>query len=91
MRSNGSNKFNALPQLESQRPGSASGSSFEQLDYRDGKPGIMKKFTWKKYALGAAVLIGLVWVFGPREHRENMWGGGGAYQRMKIHVTRSPL
>ncbi|KAG9076024.1 Guanosine-diphosphatase [Ceratobasidium sp. 370] len=79
MRSNGSNKFNSLPQLESQAPGAISGpsSSFAQLDYRDGAPGVMRKFTWKKYAIGAAVLIGLVWVFGPRERRENMWGGGG--------------
>ncbi|KAG8778646.1 Guanosine-diphosphatase [Ceratobasidium sp. 428] len=79
MRSNGGNKFNALPQLESQASGAAftSGSTFAQLDYRDQGPGGMRKFAWKKYAIGAAVLIGLVWVFGPRERRENMWGNGG--------------
>lgn len=81
MRSNGSNKYNALPQLESQEPGARSSStpapSFAQLDYREGSPGGMRKFAWKKYAVGAALLIGLVWVFGPRERRENMWSGGG--------------
>ncbi|KAG8706480.1 Guanosine-diphosphatase [Ceratobasidium sp. 394] len=79
MRSNGNNKYNVLPQLESQASGAASGpsSSFAQLDYREGAPGVMRKFAWKKYAIGAAVLIGLVWAFGPRERRENMWGSGG--------------
>ncbi|KAG9087963.1 Guanosine-diphosphatase, partial [Ceratobasidium sp. UAMH 11750] len=79
MRSNGNNKYNVLPQLESQASGTASGpsSSFAQLDYREGTPGMMRKFAWKKYAIGAAVLIGLVWAFGPRERRENMWGSGG--------------
>jgi guanosine-diphosphatase len=28
-----------------------------------------RKFAWRKAALGAAVLIGLVWLFGPREPR----------------------
>ncbi|KAG9127785.1 Guanosine-diphosphatase [Ceratobasidium sp. 392] len=81
MRSNGSHKYNSLPQLESQASAAASGSSptFAQLDYRDEAPGGMRKFTWKKYAIGAAVLIGLVWVFGPRERRENMWGTGGSF------------
>ncbi|QRV92747.1 guanosine-diphosphatase [Ceratobasidium sp. AG-Ba] len=77
MRSNGTNKYNALPQLEAQGGTGAatgSGSTFAQLDYRDGAQGGMKRFAWKKYAIGAAVLIGLVWVFGPRERRENMWG-----------------
>lgn len=26
-----------------------------------------RKFGWKKFAIGAAVLIGIVWLFGPRE------------------------
>ncbi len=28
-----------------------------------------QKFAWKKFAVGAAVIIGLVWIFGPRERR----------------------
>ena len=31
-------------------------------------------WTWKKFAIGAAVLIGLVYVFGPRERRDLPWG-----------------
>lgn len=31
-------------------------------------------WTWKKFAIGAAVLIGLVYVFGPREKRSLPWG-----------------
>lgn len=27
----------------------------------------MRRFGWKKFAIGAVVLIGLVWVFGPRK------------------------
>ncbi|CAE6446949.1 unnamed protein product [Rhizoctonia solani] len=78
MRSNGSNKYNALPQLESQPSGAGtSGPSLSPLDYRDETRGGMRKFAWKKYAIGAAVIIGLVWVFGPRERRDKMWGGGG--------------
>ena len=27
----------------------------------------VRKFGWKKFAVGAVVIIGLVWVFGPRK------------------------
>ncbi|CAE6449542.1 unnamed protein product [Rhizoctonia solani] len=78
MRSNGSNKYNALPQLESQASSiGASGSTLTPLDYRDESRGGMRKFAWKKYAIGAAVIIGMVWMFGPRESRGGMWSGGG--------------
>lgn len=78
MRSNGSNKYNALPRLESQSSGSGtSGPAITSLDYRDEPRAGMRKFAWKKYAIGAAVVIGMVWVFGPRETRDRMWGGGG--------------
>ena len=34
-----------------------------------------KRFAWKKFAVGAALLVGVVWLFGPRAHtfswREN--------------------
>jgi len=33
-----------------------------------------KKFAWKKFAIGAAVIIGLVWFFGPRAPRSLSWG-----------------
>lgn len=45
--------------------------SYERLEGGHGpgrQPG--KRFgggTWKKFAIAAAVIIGLVWVFGPRE------------------------
>ncbi|KAF8685769.1 GDA1/CD39 (nucleoside phosphatase) family [Rhizoctonia solani] len=77
MRSNGSNKYNALPQLESQASNtSTSGSTLTPLDYRDESRGGMRKFAWKKYAIGAAIIIGVVWLFGPRESRDGMWDGG---------------
>ncbi|KAF8754906.1 GDA1/CD39 (nucleoside phosphatase) family [Rhizoctonia solani] len=76
MRSNGSNKYNALPQLESQASNtSTSGSTLTPLDYRDESRGGMRKFAWKKYAIGAAIIIGVVWLFGPRESRDGMWNG----------------
>jgi hypothetical protein len=79
MRSNGSNKYNALPQLESQASSAGtSGPTLTPLDYRDeSRGGGMRKFAWKKYAIGAAVVIGMVWLFGPRESRDGMWSGGG--------------
>ncbi|TFK52395.1 hypothetical protein OE88DRAFT_1627860 [Heliocybe sulcata] len=35
-----------------------------------------KRFAWRKFAIAAAVLIGLVLLFGPRERREKVLGGG---------------
>lgn len=32
-----------------------------------GASGVRRLFGWKKFAIGAVVLIGLVWVFGPRK------------------------
>ena len=32
-----------------------------------------KRFAWKKFAIGAAAIIGLVWFFGPRESRTFKW------------------
>ncbi|KAG6916178.1 hypothetical protein DXG01_008108 [Tephrocybe rancida] len=32
-----------------------------------------RRFAWKKFAIGAAVLIGLVWFVGPRESRSFSW------------------
>ena len=31
-------------------------------------------FAWKKFAIGAAILIGLVWLVGPRERRSRIFG-----------------
>lgn len=45
-------------------------SGYKRVD-EDGRPGRLK-FGWKKFAVGAAVLIGLVWLFGPRERREQV-------------------
>lgn len=44
-----------------------------------------KRFAWRKFAIAAAVLIGLVWVFGPRERREMVLGGG------RTSTAESPL
>ncbi|CAE6411164.1 unnamed protein product [Rhizoctonia solani] len=80
MRSNGSNKYNALPQLESQSSSTGtSGPSLTSLDYREEPRAGMRKFAWKKYAIGAVAIIGMVWLFGPRESRDKMWGGGGGH------------
>ncbi|KAF8887089.1 nucleoside phosphatase family-domain-containing protein [Infundibulicybe gibba] len=35
-----------------------------------------KRFAWKKFVIGAAVLIGVVWAFGPREPR-SLWSSSG--------------
>jgi hypothetical protein len=32
------------------------------------------RFGWKKFAVAAAVVIGFVWVLGPRERRESVIG-----------------
>ncbi|KAK7449822.1 Guanosine-diphosphatase [Stygiomarasmius scandens] len=49
-------------------------SNYERLEGGLGpsKMGTSKKFAWKKFAIGAAVIIGLVWVFGPRETRQRL-------------------
>ena len=45
-------------------------SGYKRID-EDARPGRVK-FGWKKFAIGAAVLIGMVWLFGPRERREQV-------------------
>jgi guanosine-diphosphatase len=35
--------------------------------------GGMKRFGWKKFAV---VLVGVVWLFGPRAHTFSQWGNG---------------
>lgn len=43
-------------------------SNYERLEGGMGpsKSGPGRKFAWKKFAIGAAVIIGLVYFFGPR-------------------------
>ena len=45
-------------------------SGYKRID-EDARPGRVR-FGWKKFAVGAAVLIGMVWLFGPRERREQV-------------------
>ncbi|ESK87621.1 nucleoside diphosphatase gda1 [Moniliophthora roreri MCA 2997] len=49
-------------------------SNYERLEGGMGPSKLpnKKKFAWKKFAIGAAVIIGLVWLFGPRERREKL-------------------
>ncbi|KAG7088209.1 hypothetical protein E1B28_012226 [Marasmius oreades] len=44
-------------------------SKYERLEggMGSGKMGNRKRFGWMKFAIGAVVLIGLVWLFGPRQ------------------------
>ncbi|KAI0344475.1 hypothetical protein BDW22DRAFT_1354520 [Trametopsis cervina] len=44
-------------------------SNYERLEGGHGptRNGGMRRFGWKKFAVGAVVIIGLVWVFGPRK------------------------
>lgn len=51
-------------------PISPRSSNYERLEGGMGPSRTgTKRFAWKKFAIGAAVLIGLVWFFGPRETR----------------------
>ncbi|KAF7364646.1 hypothetical protein MVEN_00334000 [Mycena venus] len=48
-----------------------------------GKQGKFKRFAWKKFALGAGVLLALVWLFVPREKRGMSlpsWGGSPTWE-----------
>lgn len=47
-------------------------SNYKRLDTEGGR---MRRFGWKKFAVGAVAIIGLVWLFGPRERREQVLGG----------------
>ena len=38
----------------------------------------MKRFMWKKFAVGAALLAGVLWLFGLRAHRFSWQGDGNA-------------
>ena len=45
-------------------------SNYERLESGHGPSRTgsnMRRFGWKKFAIGAVVIIGLVWVFGPRK------------------------
>lgn len=44
-------------------------SNYERLEGGMGpsRNNGMRRFGWKKFAVGAVVVIGLVWVFGPRK------------------------
>ncbi len=44
-------------------------SNYERLEGGMGpsKTSGVRRFGWKKFAIGAVLIIGLVWVFGPRK------------------------
>ncbi|PPQ68786.1 hypothetical protein CVT25_008864 [Psilocybe cyanescens] len=50
-------------------------SNYERLEGGHGptRTGSPKRFAWKKFAIAAAVLIGMVYLFGPRESRSLPW------------------
>lgn len=50
-----------------------------------------KRFAWKKFAIGAAVLIGLVWFFGPREARSYTWGSGDKESGEYVILSKSDI
>ena len=44
-----------------------------RVDADNGKGGSSRiRFGWKKFAIAATVIIGFVWLFGPRERRESV-------------------
>ena len=55
-------------------------SNYDRLEGGMGpsRVGGMKKFAWKKFAVGAALLVGVVWLFGPRAHTFSWRGKGNA-------------
>jgi len=62
-------------------------NNYERLEGGMGSPshGHPKKWvwTWRKFAIGAGVLIGLVWFVGPRAGHGEQWGlpvKGGDYR-----------
>ncbi|GLB38779.1 putative GDA1/CD39 (nucleoside phosphatase) family protein [Lyophyllum shimeji] len=52
-----------------------------------------RRFAWRKFAIGAAILIGIVWFVGPREPRSLYWGAGKdkAHHYPGTEVDTSPL
>ena len=46
-------------------------SGYRRVDAKDESGGRIS-FRWKKFAIAAVVLIGLVWLFGPRERRDSV-------------------
>ncbi|KAH9480837.1 putative guanosine-diphosphatase [Psilocybe cubensis] len=50
-------------------------SNYERLEGGHGpsRTGSPKRFAWKKFAIAAAVLIGIVYLFGPRETKNLPW------------------
>ena len=65
--SNNSHSFqenNMLPQ-----------NRYQKLDKGKGpETGRFKSFGWKRFAVGAGIFIAVVWLFGPRERREQVLG-----------------
>lgn len=48
-----------------------------------GPSRLTKRFGWKRFAIGAGVLIGLVWAFGPRYSSDSPDDS----QREHIHIA----
>ncbi|KAF4617218.1 hypothetical protein D9613_006321 [Agrocybe pediades] len=53
-------------------------SNYERLEGGHGpaRTGAGKRFAWKKFAIAAAILIGLVYFFAPRQPKELPWKSG---------------
>ncbi|EJD50562.1 hypothetical protein AURDEDRAFT_112180 [Auricularia subglabra TFB-10046 SS5] len=77
MRGNNAHKLSILSRMTGGGNGPPSGGLYERLENGspDGGSGPKRvAFAWKKFAIGAAVLIGLVWLVGPRSHRDRIFG-----------------
>jgi hypothetical protein len=48
-------------------------TNYERLEGGMGPIRIKSRFPWKRFAIGAAVIISLVWFFGPREPERLPW------------------
>ena len=48
-------------------------SNYDRLEGGLGPSRVTKRFAWKKFALGAGLLISLVYLFGPRANKNLPW------------------
>jgi len=66
-------------------------SNYERLEGGHGpsRTGSAKRFGWKKFAIAAVVLIGLVYIFGPRASNKLPWKSNVKHPGVFIFWTSS--
>jgi guanosine-diphosphatase len=66
-------------------------ANYGKLEDGMGPSRIGKHFGWKKFAIGAGVLIGLVWAFGPRYSALSLEEQQGARDVVCVALLRLSL